>query len=357
MSKRVFPAVFFVLLALFWAKTARGWHPAEGLPAPVPVWDPSARATVTRFEALDHRLDSLVLSGDGSRLIVCGFQTDQMWDVGRQRVLHTFGAVDESGSLVAFTSRASQLLMGSVVVDLAPTRVVHLLPLTQYAVHYATAVNARGTRLLGYQDHVLKLWDLRTGRPLQSFGRVAESSSAKMALSADGSRVAVADEQGQVQVWNAGSGVRVQSFPSEMDVLNTLAFSPDGSKLLLGGLVTPFWPIDAVTVKVWDLEHKAWTGQFKAPLGETLKVAMSADGSSILAAQRSSLSLGFWRMLKGEFPTHERYRILMWNTRTAARTTLVEQVQYIRSATPVAFSADGSSVAIELQDGVWVFKP
>jgi len=47
----------------------------------------------------------------------------------------------------------------------------------------------------------------------------------------------------------------------------------------------------------------------------------------------------------------------MWNTRTGQRSTLVEQVQYTRSSTPVAFSADGSSVAVEVEQEIWMFKP
>jgi len=361
MFKRILSVVFFVLLALFWAMMARGQNSAENLPASVPIWDPSTQASATRFGESTSRLASLVLNGDGSRLIISGVdheqQASRMWDVRRKVLLYSFEMGVDSKSFVAFTPNDSQLYVDNFVVDASKNRAVRTFNLTQYTPYYAVATNPKGTRLLGYQDDVLKLWDLGTGRPLQSFGRVAIASSSTMALSPDGSRVAVADEQRQVQVWDSGSGKRVQRFQSGMDILNTLSFSPDGSKLLLGGQVTPFWPVDAVEVKVWDLEQKAWVGQFKAPFGETLKLAMSADGSSILAAQRTILSLGFWRWLNGESPTHERYRILMWNTRSGARTTLVEQVQSIRSSTPVAFSADGSSVAVEVAQEIWVFKP
>jgi len=356
MSKRVFPVLCSVLLIFFMLMTARGQTVA-----PVPSWNPSTRAAATHFGEFIYGLDSLVLNQDGSRILLNGFDHGQdgaqLWDVPRKKVLHTFEVGVNSKSFLAFTLDDSQVFVDSYVVDLSKNRAVRFFDLTQYTPYYAVATNPRGTRLLGYQDDILKLWDLGTGRALQSFGRVAIASSSTMALSTDGSRVAVADEQRQVQVWDSGSGKLLQRFPSGMDVLSTVTFSPDGSKLLLGGRVTPFWPVEAVVVKVWDLRRQSWAGQYKAPFGVVVKVAMSADGSRILAGHHLELSIGFWPALQGEYPTHERYRVLMWDTRTGARSTLVEQIQPIRSVTPLAFSADGSTVATELGDGVWVFKP
>jgi len=259
MPKRVFPVLFSVLLTFFAVMTARGQ-----IQAPVPSWNASIRATATHFGEFIYGLDSLVLNQDGSQLILNGLSHGkkgaQLWDVPRKKVLHTFEVGVNSKSFVAFTPNDSQVFVDSYVVDFSKNRAVRLFDLTQYTPYYAVATNPRGTRLLGYQDDMLKLWDLGTGRALQSFGRVAIASSATMALSADGSRVAVADEQRLVLVWNSGSGKLLQRFPSGMDVLSTVTFSPDGSKLLLGGQVTPFWPVEAVVVKVWDLKRQSWAG-------------------------------------------------------------------------------------------------
>ena len=360
MPKRVFPVLLSALLTLSTALTARGDTRDSEPPA---IWHPSARVSATRFEAhIAAGSGSLLLNKDGSRLMISGFERHEdsarMWDVQRKKVIHTFDDGVDHKSFLAFTPKDSQVYVDSYVVDVfKKDGAVRRFNLSQYSIDYAVATNAKGTRLLGYQDYILKLWDLGTGRLMQSFGRVAISSSALMAVSADGSRVAVADEQRQVQVWDSSSGKRVQRFDSKLDGLETVSFSPDGSKLLLGGWVTPWWPVEAVVVKVWDLNRRAWMGEFKAPQGLTVKVAMSADGSRILAGLHERIYPGLWGILHGERATHERYWVLMWDTQTGARTTLVEKLQSISYSIPVAFSADGSSVAIELQDGVWVFKP
>jgi len=358
MPERVFRGVLFVFLTLFSVLTVQAQSSPPADLTPRPIWDPAARAAATRFEISRSGRDALLLNRDGSRLLIANrHDTARMWDVSARKLLHTFFAEPEGKLFLAFTPNDSQLFVNSSVTRAVDYRQVRSFPLSQ-GNQYPLATNPKGTRLLGFKGNTLTLWDLSTGRPLQTFGQVAAASIYNVvALSADGSRVAVADEQRLVQVWDSGSGKLLQRFSSGMDVLNTLSFSPNGSKLLLGGLVTPFWPVDTVAVKVWDLNRQAWAGQYKAPPGVTMVVAMSADGSRILAGHRRDLIPPLWPLIESPSPTEERYWVLMWNTRTGKRSTLVEQVQHTGSSTPVAFSADGSTVAIEVAQDIWVFKP
>ncbi len=359
MFKRIFSIMFPLLMALTAPQTARGSNVETPYSSSLASLSSAARASLQRFNPPLEVDPSLVLNRDGSRLLIGdGSSSAYVWDVRAHRLLHSFKAIPEGGSFVAFTPLETQVFMSSAVMEAPHNRMVRPFPLSQSAV----AVNARGTRLLGFEDQTLTLWDLANRRRLQTFGRVPTASSYRssagwMALSADGSQIAVADEARRVRVWDSRSGQLTQRLESGMDVLGALAFSPDGSRLLLGGSVTPLWPTDAVAVKVWDLEQRRWTGQFKAPGGAAMSVAMSADGSRILAGHRSPERRGLWPVIRRGQESLERFRVLMWDTRTGARRTLFEGVQSSGASTPLAFSADGSRVALEVGGQVWVFTP
>jgi len=359
MHPRALPVLLLVFLALCAALFAQGHSPVATDLVGIASLSPAARASLQRFGPPLEVHPSLVLNRDGSRLLIGdGSSSAYVWNVRAHRLLHSFKAIPEGGSFVAFTPLETQVFMSSAVIEAPHNRMVRPFPLSQSTV----AVNAQGTRLLGFEDQTLTLWDLASGRRLQTFGRGPTASSYRssagwMALSADGSQIAVADEARRVRVWDSRSGKLTQWLESGMDVLGALAFSPDGSRLLLGGSVTPFWPTDAVAVKVWDLEQRRWTGQFKAPGGEAVSVAMSADGSSILAGHRSPERSGLWPVIRRGQQSLERFQVLMWDTRTGARSTLFERVQSSGAWTPLAFSADGSRVALEVGGEVWVFTP
>jgi WD40 repeat protein len=87
---------------------------------------------------------------------------------------------------------------------------------TYYAWHTETitsaAVDPTGRRVAaGGRDHVVKVWDARTGRLLYDLAGHAQPISC-VAFSPDGKRLATGDRDGVVKVWDALTGTEVANF-------------------------------------------------------------------------------------------------------------------------------------------------
>jgi WD40 repeat protein/serine/threonine protein kinase len=117
-----------------------------------------------------------------------------------------------------------------------------------------------------------KVWDAATGRQL--FGISGHQSPVwSVAFSPDGKRILSGSRGGRVSVSDAATGQELLVLKCE-DELASVAFSPDGKRIAAGG----------ATVKVWD----AATGQelltFKRHGGAVFGVAYSPDGKRIATA-------------------------------------------------------------------------
>ena len=99
----------------------------------------------------------------------------------------------------------------------------------------AVAFSPGGTRLLsGSEDHTLKLWDAATGLVLNTFDGHTESVHA-VAFSPDGTRVLSGSDDKTLKLWDAATGQLLQTLAGHTEGVYSVAFSPDGTRALSGG--------------------------------------------------------------------------------------------------------------------------
>jgi WD40 repeat protein len=194
------------------------------------------------------------------------------------------------------------------------------------------AVSPDGKWLLtGSSDHTVKLFDLATGievRQFAAFGgivwAVAFSPDGRLAAACGHDRSELsADGSGIVLVWDAGSGRELRRFDAR-GLLLTLAFTPDGRRLLLGG---------SDYLRVWDLETAELLALFNLKSsvmsGETvLSLAVSPDGRFALCGSR----------------THEGARLIDLGQGDCVRRFRGGRRAWLFVLVPVAFSPDGRRV-------------
>ncbi len=163
---------------------------------------------------------------------------------------------------------------------------------------------------LGY----IQIWDAATGHPLALWR--AKNSVNSVAFSPDGAKIIAGEENGHIQIWNASNGKNLTDLKSQWGV-TSVAFSPDGTRIAAGewdwsGNNSEY--IFSGHIQEWD----AMTGKslfIRGTKNDVNSVAFSPDGSKITTGE-SKLTAGdiqIWDAMTGENLAHWGTNAFVWS--------------------------------------------
>jgi WD40 repeat protein/tRNA A-37 threonylcarbamoyl transferase component Bud32 len=169
---------------------------------------------------------------------------------------------------------------------------------------YAVAFSPDGKRVVaGDVYKALKLWDATSGQELLTFkGHTGNVTS--VAFSPDGKRIVSGSEDKTLKVWDAISGQEVFTLTGHTSRVNSVAFSPDGKRIASGGggLVEAGWAMiddGDTTVRVWGATTGREILTLKGHTGRVNSVAFSPDGKRIVSGSHDK-TLKFWDVTTGQ---------------------------------------------------------
>ena len=221
-------------------------------------------------------------------------------------------------------------------------------------------------------DKAIRVWDLETGKTVRAIrGESAPGDPGKvfaMALSLDGKWLAAGgwfapghsvkdNEIGDIRLYDFASGRLVALLRGHQDVVSTLAFSPDGTRLIAGS--------GDKTASIWDVAaRKPLHPPLKGHTDAIYAVRFTPDGARAVTGSDDH-DLRLWRVADGQeiarMPGHGDQvvslavasdgtiasgdwsgEIRLWDGETGAfRKTLARQQTAVGS---LSFSADGETL-------------
>jgi WD40 repeat protein len=194
---------------------------AASAQAPKPPALPPINPSIAKLDQTSAALESPVvgvawLEGKGLLVAACEGRELRTWDKGNADSVRI---ADAKG-----VGNAGQVFKG------------HDAPITAMAGAGATAATASG-------DGVVIVWDLPAGKPRHTLK--AQGPVRALAIPADGKQLATSGDDAVVRLWNPETGQSVRTLEGATDWQLALAFSADGKLLAAGGYDGH--------VRVWDI--------------------------------------------------------------------------------------------------------
>jgi WD40 repeat protein len=198
---------------------------------------------------------------------------------------------------------------------------------------YSVALSPSGTGLLVGGSNglggLVQIWDASTGRVLKSLSTAATTVNS-VAFSPDGELVAVGGGgvggSGVLEIWSATTGKLCETLDPASNEVNGVAFSPDGRSLAVGGINAD---LVGGFLELWNASTgrlvRSFSEQFFFP--RITSLSFSPDGRALASGTDLPASpVTLWDVSSG------RPKTSLW-------------ADGVYEATTVAYSPDGSSVA------------
>ena len=266
----------------------------------VKLWDVSTGQQVRVLAAGRFVVGSVVFSPDGKTLAGTDRKSISLWEVATGRELWT---VDDGGRVdrvlwpsapTARRSRAearlTELEAGRIVLwDVATGRALRTIESAKNLNSVAFSPDGEtGCRRRPRNDG--QLWDVATGRPLSTL-EDNENGVESLAFSPDGRMLAVGGHQMNRAV-GLQHGTTTGTLEGHADAVTSIAFSPDGRMMASGGR-------DG-TIKLWNTHQGvAVRGDVKGHTDEVGSLTFSADGKILLSGSRDT-TIKLWDVANGK---------------------------------------------------------
>jgi len=232
------------------------------------------------YQRRSREPENLILSSDGSLLLIEGFYANRLWDIkegGRAFALEGF---HDDFNPIAFSPDGNKL---------------------------ATNDN----------DNIVHVWDLENGLELRNIsGQLGRISS--LNFSPDGSLLAAGRENGTIELWEVESGALLHTLEGHSGEISLLAFSPDGGRLASFVSEGSFY--------MWDVTSGSLLKTIIEP-----SYGRSIDHMSIMP-NGSLLAFGSTgRFTMWDIKNEEVLRRLYWNTDSVREMALSLDGKYVAS--------------------------
>lgn len=262
------------------------------------VFDTSSGVEAFQIDSVDSSFRSVIFSSDAERIVVVddkirwfGAANGELIATRDERLDRVTSLASSADGLVLAVvgTGAYGLLSSTYRADPADQSVAVLASGIQSASGTlgASAMSPSGERLAIGMSLAggLFVLDVAKGRPIARHTSAHASPISAVAFSDDGTRLATADGEGTIKIWNDLEKLNAKSvaqltLKGHQGAIKFLQFSRDGKQLVSGS--------DDKTARIWDLENAGASIRSLERGGPSHMTRLSADGRLIAAAIGSS---------------------------------------------------------------------
>jgi WD40 repeat protein len=291
----------------------------------IALWDSRTNTRLATLVGHTQSVDSVAFHPDGTVLASASQDhTVRLWDIPHRSPLATLTGHTDKARAVAFSPDGQHLASAShdrsiILWDLAHHTIrARLTGHTNYIYTLAFHPN-RPLLISGEENGKVILWDT-TRIPLTGH----TDTITAVAFSPDNHTLATASTDRTVKLWDWRKRTLLATTPTQPGPLRTVAFSPNGRTLAVGG-GSPRTATDQ-TLTLWDVTHPATptkTADLTGHTDQIRAVAFNPDGHILASASTDQ-------------------NIILWDTQHHARLATLAANAELNS---VAFSPDGHTIA------------
>jgi len=206
-----------------------------------------------------RRVDSLVFGADGKTLFSGGHGRAGVTDASGNNVYRSVGKIcvwEATAGMRIGELKVNEPHLGECVIRLSND----------------------GRLLVSASHREIRTWDIAAGKLTRAFPWVGTIRGPHvLALSSDGSALAVATYRQTVQLWAVGTGKPLLPFPNaHMDHVSSVGYSPDGRLIATTG-------VDG-TARFWNAATGEHLHRFQLDKASFYSVAFLPDGETLVAS-------------------------------------------------------------------------
>jgi WD40 repeat protein len=260
------------------------------------LWDPAARQEIRKWQGPALKVMDLAVSGDGQRAATAAGLSEkpdkggdaQVWDLASGKALAAYHDPAAALKAVAFAPDGKALAVGGSdaavrLVDAATGEVlttlqrpgpgaINGLAFTPDGRTLAAAGGRRGDKT---SEGFVRLWDVATGKERDTWRGTMDEAQC-LRFSPDGKMLAVGCRDNTVRLWDVATGRERAALVGHRAWVHSLAFfHGDGSVLVSGAYDGK--------VKFWYADAGRELGTLTAGMEVVLSVALSPDGRKLAA--------------------------------------------------------------------------
>ncbi len=233
---------------------------SRGVDEGISLWNVEEGKIERYLKGCTEDASCFAFSADGSK-VICGGEGGnvRVWNVQTGEELRRFTG---NKAWVVAVSPDGQLmaLAGSVPTYLAMS--MRRLP-----------IQIQKTKIVP-KDNTIKIWNVKTGAEAGIL-KGHEDLVASVAFSPDGRRMLSGSFDGTMRLWDVATGQEIHKFQRHTGWVTCVAFCPDGRRAIAGYYD---W-----SIRLWDLESGQELHCFNGHRGAVTSLAVSPDGHSFLS--------------------------------------------------------------------------